>query len=231
MSKLIKNSINIALIMLIILALGLLLLPAPASAEGGYNTTYGEPYVFTPNSGPVETEQAYNPKPIIYSLSPKSGDQSPNARTITINGSGFIPSSIARINGTNRSTTFIDSTHLLLNVNGADMYQRDGGFYVTVYNGAPGGGFSNSKFFTVKNVIVNPAQVNQDPQNNYNGMPGEPEDFSNLTSNVIYGGNTFLPSGAVQWVLFAIIILLLVMLARKLFGGEEAYHATPLKHD
>jgi hypothetical protein len=231
MSKLIKNSINLALIMLIILALGLLLLPAPASAEGGYNTTYGEPYSFTPNSGPVETEQAYNPKPIIYSLSPKSGDQSSNARTITINGSGFIPSSVARINGANRPTTFIDSSHLLLNVDGRDMYQKDGGFYVTVWNGAPGGGFSNSKFFTVKNVVVNPAPANQYPEYNYNGTPTGPENFSDLTSNVFYGGNTFLPSGAVQWVLFAIIILLLVMLARKFFGGEEAYHATPLKHD
>ncbi len=52
---------------------------------------------------------------------------------------------------------------------------------------------------------------------------------SNLAANVIYGSNSFLPSGLVQWILFAIFILIIIILIRKVFGGEKNYHATPMK--
>jgi hypothetical protein len=52
-----------------------------------------------------------------------------------------------------------------------------------------------------------------------------------LAANAIFGSNTFLPSGLIQWVLFAILILLIVILVRKIFGHEAKYHATPLKHE
>jgi hypothetical protein len=54
---------------------------------------------------------------------------------------------------------------------------------------------------------------------------------NNLAANAVYGGNSFLPSGLIQWILFAIFILLLVILVRKIFGAEERYHASPLKHE
>lgn len=54
---------------------------------------------------------------------------------------------------------------------------------------------------------------------------------SGLAANAFYGSNSFLPSGIVQWIIFAIFILLLVILARIVFGGRENYHSTPLKHD
>jgi hypothetical protein len=52
-----------------------------------------------------------------------------------------------------------------------------------------------------------------------------------LAANAVYGSNSFLPSGIIQWVLFAIFILLLVILVRKIFGAEEKYQAMPLKHE
>ena len=54
---------------------------------------------------------------------------------------------------------------------------------------------------------------------------------SDLASNAIFGANGFLPSGLVQWILFAIFILLVVILARKVFGAQKRYEEAPLKHE
>ncbi|MBI2631099.1 IPT/TIG domain-containing protein [Candidatus Nomurabacteria bacterium] len=244
MSKFSKNSINLksllAFKIIAILAFSLLILPASAGAEGGRNTTYGD---FSNNnrdrSVPSDYIQTLNPKPIIFSITPNEGEKSIGGKNITINGKGFIPSSQARINGANRNTAFIDSTHLLVEANSADMYRADGGFYITVWNGEPGGGFSNSEFFTVKNVANSNASQNSNSNsnadNNYSNTntenKSEAEEFSSLTSNAVYGSGSFLPSGIIQWILFVIIILLMIILIRKFFGGEQAYHETPLKHD
>ncbi len=56
------------------------------------------------------------------------------------------------------------------------------------------------------------------------------EDVKELAANVIYGSNSFMPSGLVQWILLAILILLIVILVRRVFRGEQNYHDTPLKH-
>jgi hypothetical protein len=56
------------------------------------------------------------------------------------------------------------------------------------------------------------------------------EDSSNLVANAVYGSNSFMPSGILQWILFAILVLLIVILVRKIFGGAKDYHSTPMKH-
>ena len=55
--------------------------------------------------------------------------------------------------------------------------------------------------------------------------------INGLTANALYGTNSFLPSGLIQWIIFAIFILLLIILIRTLAGSREKYMATPLKHD
>ena len=148
MSKLNKKSIHLekllAFKLLAIMAFSLLVIPFQVSADYGQNITFGEPSSRNPSEVASDYEAPVNPKPAIYSISPKEADMNPSGRTITITGKGFIPSSVARINGVNRPTNFIDSTHLLMQVEGRDMYAGDGGFYVTVFNPAPGGGFANS---------------------------------------------------------------------------------------
>jgi len=59
----------------------------------------------------------------------------------------------------------------------------------------------------------------------------EGREFSSLAANALFGGSTFLPSGVTQWILFIIFILLLVIMVRRIMGAEQAYHASPLKHD
>ncbi|MBI3305936.1 hypothetical protein HYZ82_02250 [Candidatus Nomurabacteria bacterium] len=61
--------------------------------------------------------------------------------------------------------------------------------------------------------------------------PKPAETNSELTANAIFGSDTFLPSGLVQWILFAILILLIVILIRKIYGADVRYRAAPLKHD
>lgn len=52
---------------------------------------------------------------------------------------------------------------------------------------------------------------------------------SNLVASVVYGEDTFLPSGIVGWILFAILVLIIIILVRKTFGGEKKYHSAPMK--
>ncbi len=56
------------------------------------------------------------------------------------------------------------------------------------------------------------------------------ENLSDLAANAVFGTNSLMPSGLVQWVLLAIFILVAVILVRKVTGAENRYHQTPLKH-
>ncbi|MDR3519581.1 MAG: hypothetical protein P4L63_01680 [Candidatus Pacebacteria bacterium] len=52
-----------------------------------------------------------------------------------------------------------------------------------------------------------------------------------LSANALFGSNSFLPSGLIQWILFAIFVLLIVILVRTVFGGKKKYQESPLKHE
>lgn len=220
-----KKSIPLSLKFLSILAFSLIFVPfnkaaaAPTYIYGHYNAdgsyTYGD-FVWN-NSTSTNNETNSNQVPVINSISPKSAVVNTGTKTITITGEGFMTSSVARINDSARSTTFIDPSHLLVVIDSNDTYayQDNGGFFITVWNGAPGGGYSNASFFTVSNVATS---TNTDKTNN------------SLASNAIFGSDSFLPSGLMQWVILAIIILLIVIFARKVFGASKNYHETPLKH-
>ena len=53
---------------------------------------------------------------------------------------------------------------------------------------------------------------------------------SNLAANAVFGSNSFIPSRLIQWVIVAILILFIVVLVRRIYGGAEKYQSTPLKH-
>ncbi|MFA5931778.1 MAG: hypothetical protein WC793_00130 [Candidatus Paceibacterota bacterium] len=249
MNKTNNNSIVFGLKILSILAFSLLVIPATASATLAY----------TPSS--VE-----NPTPVINSISPSSINENITSNTITITGSGFIPTSVVRVNGSNRYTTFIDYSHVQVQLNGND-FSNGNGFYVNVFNEAPGGGYSNASYFTIRNVVAtantNTGNNNTNGNVNSNGNSNTSNssatksntnkntntstsknttnttnstttnansNYSNLASNAIFGSNSFMPSGLIQWILFAIIILLLVILVRKLFGAKKNYDESPMKH-
>lgn len=225
MNKTNNNKIILGLEILSILVFSLLITPIKAFATPGY---------------------VDNPTPYISSINPNSGNPNQGSNiVIAITGNGFVPSSIARVNGSDRFTTFIDYSHILIRLNSNDTYNTDG-IYINVFNGFPGGGYSNAKLFTINNnnsatTITKTTTTTENNTNNTNNTYSNTNqtknttttdtnsNSSNLTSAAIFGSNSFLPSGLIQWILFAIIILLIVILVRKVFGAEAKYNEAPMK--
>jgi hypothetical protein len=89
-----------------------------------------------------------NPTPAISSISPNSKMIGDSAFILTIYGTGFMSTSIARLNGFNKTTTFVNSTQLITTILASELLTI-GNFPITVFNPAPGGGTSNSQNLTV----------------------------------------------------------------------------------
>jgi hypothetical protein len=68
--------------------------------------------------------------------------------TLTVNGSGFVASSVVRWNGAARSTTFVSAGQLRIAVGAADLL-TPGSVAVSVLTPSPGGGSSGALSFTV----------------------------------------------------------------------------------
>ncbi len=98
-----------------------------------------------------------NPVPAISSVSPNTVTATGPAFMLEIYGAGFIDSSVARWNGSDRPTTFVSSTHLRAAIDAADI-AVPGTASITVRNPAPGGGLSNAA-----RVAVLPADQNAVP--------------------------------------------------------------------
>ena len=70
------------------------------------------------------------------------------AFTLTVNGSGFLPSSVVLWNGSARPTTYVRGTRLRASIPASDVAVA-GIFPVVVYTPPPGGGTSGILTFTV----------------------------------------------------------------------------------
>jgi hypothetical protein len=88
------------------------------------------------------------PVPAITSISPTSKIIGEGSFTLTVNGSGFVSGSVVRLNGSNRTTTFVSSTKLTAAVTAADI-ANVGTASITVYNPTPGGGSSNAASLSI----------------------------------------------------------------------------------
>jgi hypothetical protein len=60
--------------------------------------------------------------------------------------------------------------------------------------------------------------------------PDYKAEVSDLTANALFSDSGFLPHSILQWILVAILILIIILIGRKLFGLDEKYHSTHLKH-
>jgi uncharacterized protein (DUF2141 family) len=68
--------------------------------------------------------------------------------TLTVNGTGFVSNSVVNWNNSALATQFVSGSQLTATVPAADIATKSTG-WVTVVNPAPGGGTSNTAFFTV----------------------------------------------------------------------------------
>jgi Calx-beta domain-containing protein/uncharacterized protein DUF4214 len=108
-------------------------------------------------SGTIIINPVPNPAPTISSLSPTSATEGGAAFSLTVNGSGFVNGSVVRLNGADRTTTFLSGTQLTAQITTSDI-QSAGTATVAVFNPLPGGGLSNPLTFTI-NPLVEPAKV------------------------------------------------------------------------
>jgi len=99
----------------------------------------------------VNAAVAANPVPLI-NLPPEPDATSPGgaAFPLTVHGTGFVPGSKVNWNGSQRATSFVNSSQLTANILATDIGAAETPS-VTVVNPGPGGGTSNVAFYDVTN--------------------------------------------------------------------------------
>jgi hypothetical protein len=110
-----------------------------------------------------------NPLPNITSISPAIRIIGSATFTMTVTGTNFVsPSSVVRLEGTNRTTTYVNSTSLNVSILASDQITA-GTFNITVFNPTPGGGSSNAQILTVNKAV--PTITWSNPSDIYYGNP------------------------------------------------------------
>jgi uncharacterized protein (TIGR03437 family) len=113
--------------------------------------------VFTPTPGGGTSNainfsigSANNPVPALAAISPTSATAGGPAFTLTVTATAFsfVSSSVVQWNGSARTTTYVDISHLTANITAADIAAA-GSVQVTVFTPAPGGGTSLPLTFTI----------------------------------------------------------------------------------
>ena len=95
---------------------------------------------------------AGTPAPTITSLAPSSANAGAAAFTLTVNGANYNNGSVVRWNGTNRTTTFVNSTQLTAAITAADVATA-GTAAVTVQR-VSDGAVSTASTFTINTVVA-----------------------------------------------------------------------------
>jgi hypothetical protein len=109
----------------------------------------GVPGVWTATTGLIWNVEAA--VPVIASLDPAGTGTGSEDQQVRVLGSGFTASSVVRVNGAERTTTFVSATELGITLTAAD-FTSPGNLAVTVQTPAPGGGTSPAASFTVTNL-------------------------------------------------------------------------------
>jgi 6-phosphogluconolactonase (cycloisomerase 2 family) len=149
-------------------------------------------YVTSYTDGALQTFLIANPVPTLSSLLPASASAGSGGIYVTVAGENFLPTSVVRVNGADRPTSFNHPGELEVTLYGSDL-SAAGTLNIEVFNPAPGGGVSlNSQAFTVTSSGQNPIPSVDTllPGGVTAGEPG-------LTLT-IHGFN-FMNSSTVQW--------------------------------
>jgi len=97
-----------------------------------------------------------NSVPTVGSLSPTGATTGSAALTLTVSGTGFVPTSVVRWNGATRTTTFVSRTVLQASITKSDLATA-GTPSVTVFSPKPGGGTSAAVKFTIAAASTPPS--------------------------------------------------------------------------
>ena len=124
--------------------------PADIATPGTVSVT-----VFTPPPGGGTSNAALltinvppNPVPTIAAINPSTVSSGGPSFVMTVTGTGFVQSSVVRINNTDRATTFVSATEVRATIQAGDIV-NGGTANITVFNPAPSGGTSNAVTLTI----------------------------------------------------------------------------------
>jgi hypothetical protein len=116
------------------------------AAVGTLSVTVSSPAVLGQGGGESSAQSLTitepPPVPTITSISPTTLPIGAQMRTVTVTGTGFVTSSVVRVNGTTRPTTFVSGTTLTVTLAASDIASA-GSLGLRVFTPAPGGGSSN----------------------------------------------------------------------------------------
>jgi hypothetical protein len=105
-------------------------------------------YTRAATSAAITVSLDQNPVPSIGGLNPARIGAGSAAFTLTVTGTGFVPSSVVRWNGAARPTAFVSSTQLSASIAAADVAVA-GAAQISVFSPTPGGGPSGSLSFAI----------------------------------------------------------------------------------
>ncbi|MFA7308617.1 MAG: FG-GAP-like repeat-containing protein [Patescibacteria group bacterium] len=99
------------------------------------------------------------PVPTLSTIVPDTKTEGDPSFVLSANGSDFFPTSVIRVNGSDRATTFVNSGQITATVLNTDI-STAGTVNITVFNPTPGGGLSAIKTLTVTSAVpVNPGST------------------------------------------------------------------------
>ncbi|HWG59066.1 MAG TPA: hypothetical protein VN661_08465, partial [Candidatus Acidoferrales bacterium] len=128
-----------------------------------------------------------NPSPLVNSIAPTNITAGSAAATLTVNGSGFISTSVVEWNGSDRATIYVSATQIQATLTIADL-ALGGTAQVVVVNPSPGGGTSSAETFTIDNPI---------PQ--ISSLSPNTVETSDANLQVKIMGSNFVSSSSVTW--------------------------------
>ncbi|MBL8205914.1 MAG: hypothetical protein JNM09_16890, partial [Blastocatellia bacterium] len=108
-----------------------------------------------PPGGGVSPEASFtinNPVPTLTSLNPSGATAGGSTFFLTLNGTGFLSSTIVKFNGTDRAATLVNSTQMTITVSASDLANA-GSAKIVVVNPMPGGGTSNELTLPINNPV------------------------------------------------------------------------------
>jgi trimeric autotransporter adhesin len=130
-----------------------------------------------------------NPAPAITSLQPTSVVAGGGAFQLTINGTGFLPTSTVTWNGSPRTVTQSSQTTLVVSIPAADVASA-GSATIMVQNAAPAGGSASTTFSIVAGTNPAPTITSIAPTNAVVNTPG---------LLLMVNGTNFVGNSIVKW--------------------------------
>src|SRR5882724_4686220 len=158
---------------------------APASVPNPPTVTVRATSVVNAAAAAFAAVNITNPIPAVTTISPNSAESGGAAFTLTVNGSNFVTGSSVRWNGSDRPTAFISASQVSAQIPASDIAVARTAA-ITVFNPAPGGGFSDFLTFTITGPTITTISPNS-------------ADTGGAAFTLTVNGSNFLTGSVVRW--------------------------------